>query len=614
MLVRLKTIKGKIWLIIIDLILLIAIIGVTSVSNLFKLEKLVDGLMTDNYNSISAVYNMIEIIENQDDAIHIYLESDRRKGIIIYELNREAFQKWYQLETNHVTESGESKFVEQIEINYNKYLLYFSILQEIRNSSDNISAINYYGNTIVPIFNELKKDMKMVILINETAMFADKTEASETSKKSVYFVLIFSLFAVTGGFVLSWYFTKRFLKPLSVLKESIKKIKGNELHQHIKIATNDEIALLSKEFNDMTDRLNTYEQSNLGNLLSEKNKSLTIVKSISDPLLVLDVNYRVTLINKACEDFFHIEESNVLNKHVLEIILNGEIFDHISNLENYEHEYIEKIIKVTKEREYYFNIIVSSVKDSSYTTSGLIVLMQNVTEFKLLELVKDDFFATISHEFKTPLTSILMGTSMLLEGSMGQINAEQAEVINALKEDGEKLSNLVTEILELSKIESTNTIYNFTKCNVENIFKYSLSQFDNLSKQKEVNLVIDLPQNLPSFEGDYEKISWVINSLISNALKFSKPGDCVTLSSYFETNNIYISIKDTGEGIPEQFIDKIFDRYFHYASNIEIKGTGLGLTVAKDIIKVHKGEIWAKSTLGEGSIFTFFLPVINSGG
>lgn len=605
-----KTLKGKISLIIIGLIFLIAIIGITSGITLFIIEKLVDGLMTDNYKSIRAIASMTEALERQDSAMHIYMSMDRAKGIAIFEENRIIFQKWHNIEINNITEAGEKELVEKIDADYNNYLQFFHQLQEILNTKGQESSAQYYGNSISPVFNGLKTNFMNLIMINENAMFRDKEMASSTSKRSIYFILIFSSFVLISGFTISRYFTNRFLAPLRLLQEGIKKVKADELDQHIDIYSNDEIAVLAKEFNEMTLRLKQYEKSNIGNLLIEKNKSLAIVKSISDPLLVLDVNYRITLINAACENFFNIKEKKVLNKHFLEAIRNGTIFDHFSIVEESSQEHLDKIIKVTKDKEYYFNVLVTSVKDSEGSTSGIIVLMQNVTELKELEHIKTDFIATISHEFKTPLTSILMGASLLEDGSFGHLTAEQIEVLRGLKDDAEKLTSLVIDLLELSKIESKGSIYNYENCDISSIFQYSLKQFIDLAQKKEVSILIDLANDLPKVYADFEKISWVVNNLMSNALKHTRSGDSITLRASQAEKLFQVSVIDTGDGIPLDIIDTIFDKFSSDKNrDIETRGSGFGLSSAKDIVNAHHGEIWVKSILGEGSSFTFTLPL-----
>jgi PAS domain S-box-containing protein len=433
--------------------------------------------------------------------------------------------------------------------------------------------------------------------------------ANNNAKSSMKLLLILSILAMAGGLLVSRHFVKIFLDPLQRLSAGISSVKEGELYQQLDINTNDETGKLAQEFNQMTKRLQNYEQSTLGSLMSEKNKTMAIVKSISSPLLVLDNNYRIVLINNACESYFGIDEKAILGKHFLETIRNGEIFDHISYTVDKKLNYSEKIIKTKKDEDNYFNVTVTTINESNNNV-GIIVTMQDVTELKKLENIKTNFVATISHEFKTPLTSIIMAANMLSESGMGELTLEQKETVGTIIEDGEKLSNLVNELLELSRIESGNAIYDIEPCSINAIVEDSFKGYIDFAEKTEINLINELTEDLPLVNADFEKIKWIMNNLLSNAFKYTTCGDYIYIRSKLLDNYVYISVEDTGAGIPKEFIDKIFDKFVQVkGSDIEVRGTGLGLSVAKEIITSHKGEIWVKSELDAGSTFTFSLPV-----
>lgn len=609
--ILIKTIKGKISIIYVGLVILIAIVGITGYVNLYKIELSVDNLMTDNYKSISAATRMIEAIERQDSAILIYVNVDKQKGIDLFTMNSNNFFKWFNVEVNNVTEEGEQDLVDKIQADYNSFSKLFSEVQEIRNAQGIDAASLFYNNTIMPQFIKVKQNVKDLSTLNEKAMLESKQDATQQTEEYMRAILLISALAVIGGLVIARFYSNKILNPLQILTESIRKVRAGELNQQIIINSNDETNKLAIEFNEMTNRLQTYEKSTLGTLMSEKNKSLAIVKSISDPLLVLDTNYKIILINKACEDFFKVIESKTIGKHYLEVIRNSEIFDHISSMIEHNDEHSERILRIAKDQDYYFNVVLTMFKDTESKNKGIIVSLQNVTELKELEKVKTEFVATISHEFKTPLTSIIMAASMLLEGSLGEINEEQKDVINSLMEDGQRLSGLVNELLELSRIESGKAVYSFAPCSINAIVESSMKMFFDIAQRRNINLINEMNEDLPIVHADFEKIHWVMNNLISNALKYTNAGDFITVSAVEKGKSIFVSVKDTGAGIPAQFIERIFDKFVQVnGRDIEVRGTGLGLSVAKEIISAHKGEIWVKSELDSGSIFTFTVPIV----
>lgn len=604
-----KTLKGKVSILYLGLVLLIAVVGTTASINLFNLSKAIDGLMISNYKSINAATNMMEAIERQDSAMLIYINVDTQKGKDLFTSNNEDFLKWYNVDANNITEKGEKELIAAIKVSYNHYIKLFLDLQEIQSKQGAIEANVFYNTKMMPDFINAKNELKKLSQLNEKAMFKSKDTATENATNSMYLVLGISIFAIIGGFAVSRLLTDRFLRPITLLTQTMKLVKAGDLNQQAVINTKDEIRELSIEFNNMTKRLQQYEQSTMGNLMAEKNKSIAIVKSISDPLIVLDPDYRIILLNNAFENIFNVSENVFTNKHFLEGVRNGEIFDFISSTFKSEHETKSKIFMVNaNDEDYYFNIIVTTVKDNNANLSGMIVIFQNVTQLKELEKMRTDFIATISHEFKTPLTSIMMGTDVLMDEGLGTLNEDQKQFIQAIREDGDRLAKLVNGLLELNRIESGKAIFKFQEYPVGDIIRSAVKPFYQLAEQQSKTLYFSCGEGIMNVMADFEKITWVLNNLISNALKYTDAGDKITIDACQKDKKIYITVKDTGMGIPEEYTDKIFEKFFQVKDGeIEVRGTGLGLAVVKEIIEAHQGEIRCESKLDHGSSFTFTL-------
>lgn len=604
-----KTLKGKVSVLYLSLVALIAVVGITASANLFNLSEAIDGLMIANYKSINAAAKMTEAIERQDSAVLIYINVSTQRGKELFTASNEEFLKWFNIDANNITEGGEGELIDNIEAFYSRYINLFLDLQEVLNKQGTEQANIFYNDKILPEFINTKNALKELSLMNEKAMFSSKDGATEHAKNSMYFVFGTSIFATILGFGVSRFFTNRFLTPITQLTQTMKLVKAGDLNQQAHINTQDEIGELSIEFNNMTKRLQQYEQSTMGQLLVEKNKSLAIVKSISDPLIALDNDYRIILLNDAFEGIFKVEEEVLVNKHFLEGIRNGEIFDFISSAYKSEDESRQKIFMVRSGHEdFYFNVIVTAVKDNNAKLSGLIALFQNVTQLKQLEKIRTDFIATISHEFKTPLTSIMMGTDVLADEGMGVLNEEQKQFVQAIREDGERLAKLVNDLLELTRIESGRAVYKFQKYAIDDIIDCSIKPFYQLAEQQDKTLYFKCEEDLPYVRADFEKITWVLNNLISNALKYTDAGDEIVVGAEAKANKVVISVKDTGRGIPEEYIPHIFEKFVQVKDgDFEVRGTGLGLAVVKEIIQAHSGDIWCESRLDVGSSFTFTL-------
>lgn len=609
-----KSLKSKVTLVYISLVVTIAIVGIASAISIYTLSRSINGLMTDNYKSINAVNNMIESVDKQNISVLNYIYSGSQDEIDRFYKENDKFYKWYSIEDNNITEKGEREAADKIWQSYNKYRKSFSKLEENKNSLGASGAIEFYNTQILSLSEELKKDLRDLSVINEQSMFDSKNRVIMDSRQSAYLIVIISSVLVICGFIISKTLINKFLKPIYVLTETVKSIKEENLNKQVPVISQDEIGDLAKEFNKMTKRLLIYEQSSKGELLNEKNKSLAIVKSISDPLIVLDTNYKIVLLNESCEKFFDVNEDKALNKHFLEAIRNGDLYDYISQTLSDKMESNSKIMKFNlKDKEYYFNILITIVRDTRDKNIGAVVLFQNVTKLKQLEKIKTNFISTISHEFKTPLTSIMIGASLLIDEEIGALNDRQRKVIDTIKEDGENLTQLVNNLLQLSKVESDKSIFNIKSASIEGVIQNSMTLFYELAEDKDVNLNYELSEDLPRVEMDSEKISWVVNNLISNALKFTNAGDDIEVTAYADKDKMYVSVVDTGIGIPEAYVEKVFDKFFQlHEGNFQGNGSGLGLPIAKEIVEAHGGNIWCESKLDVGSKFTFFLPLKDS--
>ena len=606
-----RTLKNKIRLVYLCLIFTIAIIGVVSVNNFSNLNNSIDNLLTNNYKSINATNNMIHAIENQNSSLFYYINSQKQQGIDEFYKNKDVFDKYYKIQENNPTEKGENELTGKVNINYSKFLMLFSQLQEVRNLNGVNSSINYYNQSILPIINKITLDLDNLSKINEDAMYRNRDLLSNRAHTYKYLILIISLVAVIGGILLSTYFINRFLSPIYELTETIKSVREGSLRKEAIVNSDDEIGNLAQEFNKMTERLEEYEQSTMGKFLTEKNKFSAIVKSLADPLIVLDTDQRIVLLNDACQDFFQINEATALNKYFLDVIDNSDLYHHILNVFNNKEENKSKIVLFNSQNnDYYFNVIATIIKDNSSSISGIVVLFQNITQLKQLEKIKADFISTISHEFKTPLTSIMMGASLIEDENIGELNNQQHKIMSTIKEDGERLSELVTNLLQLSRIEWSKSIFNMQTCSILGIVEQSIKGFYDQAASKEVTILIDVDEHLPKIFADFEKINWVLNNLISNALKYTNAGDELSVSAVVKHEKMIICVKDTGVGIPEEYVKKIFDQFVQVKGyDSEVRGTGLGLTIAKEIVEAHGGEIWCESHIDVGSAFTFTLPL-----
>ncbi|ADL12887.1 HAMP domain-containing sensor histidine kinase [Acetohalobium arabaticum] len=600
------------------LITVMIIIGVASwaIYNFVSLNESINDIMVENYRSVIAAEGMMEALERQDSAELIFVFGQQKKALDIFKKNQMQFMKHLSRAEDNITIDKEKKIIANLNQEYQNYLEMFSTLQRKADQSKLKEAQNFYLEEVMPQFEKIKTETRDLLLVNQNHMKTAQEKANDSAVKAVYSTAIFSVIATIFAILFGIYISNLIIKPVKELTATVKEIAAGNLDHEIKMDTKDEIGQLAHEFNSMTERLKEFEEMNVGKVIEEKNKSEAIVKSISNPLLVTDEENKVQLMNPKAEELFDLNEDNIVETHFLESIDEDRIFDLITETLDSGEEQVGKNNEVitfkpdnNDSKGHYFRINTTPVSDREGNTNLVVTLLEDITHLKEVDQMKSEFVSMVSHEFRTPLTSMNMGINMLLEENIGEINEEQKELLEVAKEDCEHLNNLVDDLLDLSKIESGEIDLEFDAVAVKKIFEASIQPFMTQAEEQGVDLITEETNGLEVY-ADFNKITWVITNLIGNALRYTGKGDKIKLLADKKGHKMHISVADTGEGIPKEYRHKIFKKFVRVGDDKdEETGTGLGLAISKEIIEAHGGRIWVESEVGEGSIFTFTLKL-----
>ncbi|MGM0500910.1 MAG: ATP-binding protein [Bacillota bacterium] len=599
------------------LLVVIILIGVASWSiyNFMTLNDAINDIMVENYRSVIAAEGMMEALERQDSAELIFVFGQKEKALDIFQRNQMEFMKYLSRAEDNITIDGEKEILDDINQKYQQYLERFYDLRDKYQQSEFDQLETHYLEKIMPQFEAVKKETRNLLQINQSHMKSAQEKANDNSSKAIYSTIAFSGVAVILAILSGLYISNLILKPIRELTETVKEIAGGDLEHVIQVESEDEIGELAHEFNKMTQRVKEFEEMNVSKIIKEKNKSEGIVKSISNPLLVTDEDNKIQLMNPKAEEVFNLDEKKVTGDHFLEHIEEDRIFDLITTaLETGEkqggsgHQVFEFIDK-TEDKTLYFRINVIPVKDKEDNINLVVTLLEDITHLKEVDQMKSEFVSMVSHEFRTPLTSMNMGINMLLDENVGELNEEQEELLEVAKEDCENLNELVDDLLDLSKIESGEIDLEFKAVSVDDIFSASMKPFIEQAKEAGVNLIKEDVGDL-KVQADFNKITWVITNLIGNALRYTEQGDEIKLSATKKGHKVHISVSDSGAGIPKKYQSKIFDKFVRVGDDQDKNtGTGLGLAISQEMIEAHGGRIWVDSTVGEGSKFTFTLKL-----
>ncbi len=233
-------------------------------------------------------------------------------------------------------------------------------------------------------------------------------------------------------------------------------------------------------------------------------------------------------------------------------------------------------------------------------------------ELKRLDEIKSEFVSIASHELRTPLASIKNAVQLILRGKTGEINENQARFLQMAERNIDRLTNLLNDLLDISRIESGKVLMNFEELSLRGAIEFTLSSFKAQADAKSITLGMDVPEDIPNVYGDREKLEQILTNLIGNAIKFTPDGGLISVSARrFNEKMVAISVKDTGIGIPEDQLDKVFEKFHQVEGSLTrtVQGTGLGLAITKGLVEAGHGKIWVESEPGKGSTFTFTLPI-----
>jgi signal transduction histidine kinase len=241
---------------------------------------------------------------------------------------------------------------------------------------------------------------------------------------------------------------------------------------------------------------------------------------------------------------------------------------------------------------------------------GQVIVLRNITPFHELNEAKTNFIATVSHELKTPLSSIKMSASLLTDLRVGALNGEQQELIRSITDDADRLLKITGELLNMSQVETGNIQLKLQPANPAAIVNQAIQAVLFQAQQRRINIRADLPENLPFIQADVEKTSWVLINFLTNAIKYSPEDSGVEVTASRNKDKVEFLVKDHGKGIDEKYLPRIFERYFKVPGTHDRNGTGLGLSISKEFIEAQGGHIWVSSQVGEGSSFGFTLNAV----
>jgi signal transduction histidine kinase len=403
------------------------------------------------------------------------------------------------------------------------------------------------------------------------------------------------------GFTFLFNFPSLVASPIASLTEGIKAIANKNYGERIHLNRKDEFGDLANAFNTMAERLDEYEHSNLSKIMFEKQRAETVINSLKDASIGIDNKGIVLFANQQALHLLNLKETEIISLSQEEVKKRNDLFQFLIN----EQNSIPFKIVVEGKENYFTKEIIELTHDKQ--KAGHVIVLKNITPFKELDVAKTNFIATISHELKTPLASSDFSLKLLEDERVGTLTSEQKELVQSLKDDNKRLLRILSELLDMSQVESGKIQLTLQAVQSWGLIDKALASVLNAAKQKNISIQKKVAEDIPAVKADADKTTWVLNNLLTNAIRYSADNTEIIIGVQRQGNNVQFTVQDFGKGIDPQYKDKIFDRYFKIPGTKE--GTGLGLAICKEFIEAQGGTINVDSDFGKGSRFSFTLPV-----
>ncbi len=555
---------------------------------LFGLLVLVSGLGMLNINALATDANAI-LKDNYKTLEYVQAMQRALDGLAFDTTSREIFRQNMQAQSDNITEAGENEATKILAREYARLE---------KNPSDSLARAN------------VRSQLLFLADLNLQAISRKNALARHTAEQTAMFLGVIATFCVLVGFVFLLNFPGYIANPVRQLTEGIQEIARGNYEQRIHLNRHDEFGALTLAFNELAAKLDAYQHSNLARLMFEKKRLETVIGAMHDPVIGLDEHHLVLFANEPALDLLHLRPGKLLGKDAREVALTNDLLR--SLLARIAEPNPEPLKIFADGKESFFlletlNIAVRARPEAGPQAIGQVLVLKNVTAFRERDVAKTNFIATISHELKTPISSIKMGLRLLDDARIGSLNDEQRHLLHQLAEDAGRLLQITGELLKVAQAETGNIQLNLAPADPAEIVETARQALAGAAQEKNIRLEVESAaaagQNVLA---DADKTVWVLVNLLSNAIRYSPEGQAVRISLEPSGDAMRFSVQDHGPGIPVEFREKIFERFFRLPG-AKPGGTGLGLAIGREFVWAMGGTIGVDNTPGGGSTFWFTL-------
>lgn len=629
------SLRGKLLLAQAPLLVALLFLSILSLVTVSSIGGSAQSILRENYRSVLAAQRMKEAVERMDSGALFLLAGQREKGLAQIELNRHRFEAELSIEEGNITELGEPESVHRLRRLWAEYRASFDAMSKAPEPLDAASleaARQHYFAVMEPAFRAVKDRADEILGVNQDAMVRKSDRTHRTAQRLNQAATAAALAAFVLGILASSFLTARILRPLSRLSEAAHAIGAGDLETRAEVNGRDELARLATDFNTMADHIRRYRTSSLGELLQAQHAAQSAIDSIPDPVVIFDAVGGILNVNQPAEALLGAELAHGATEPlsgvepaVREVLYRMRSHVLAGRGAYSPKDFGEAVAIAAPEGERWLLPRATPVYAERGGVQGATVILQDVTRLRRFDELKNDLVATVAHEFRTPLTSLRMAVHLCLEGVVGPVTEKQAELLHAAREDCERLQSIIDDLLDLARLQAGRLEMRKQLSSVANLVEEAVSEHRLAAQAQGVKLTAEVHAlAAEKVQADPERLALVFSNLIGNAIRHTPSGGAITVRVR-ETRTashsgaspsgghdarafVRFEVEDTGTGISPEHQREIFGKFVRVPGAAH-GSAGLGLSIAKEIVEAHGGEIDVESAPGRGSLFYFTLPL-----
>ena len=472
-----------------------------------------------------------------------------------------------------------------------------------------------------PTLELLRQQTYRMVALNTAALTRKNDLANQNTVQAGHYLLAFIAISLLLGLLFVLSVPEAAVGPLHKLTKSLEHATENNFTATIPVESGNEFGRVATAFNQMLAQLQEYRSSTMAELITARNRTASIVSGLDEGLLLLDEHRHIILANPMACALLSIPAEQLVGQPAATVAAGNDLLREI--LRPLEVDAARRVravadaplLRIAQQgEEAFYRLAVQelvsfneALKKNEFV--GQIITLRNVSDFKKLDQVKSNFLATVSHELKTPLSSINLNTKLLQDERLPA--DERQRITGFIRQETQRLQRMVAELLDISRLDAGAGIQlDVHPTNLADVVGFATATVQPQLDDKQLRLDLQLPAELPAARADVETTTWVLINRLANAIRYSPVGAALTVRATVAGTFVQVSVQDRGPGIAAEHHEKIFQRFAQLPDKSGYRGgSGLGLSIAREFIATQGGRLWVESELGSGSTFTFTLPV-----